>query len=411
MSNITIKYCKRWKSITIKAHTAKAITCDTKNYLTTEADLISKRMADFFANNFGACTIKYQKNSISAIENQQNIINYDGEEKRKNLTLPIYETSSLSDPRKAIYHERMPLNNLNVRNLFDIDPKSTKNNEFLINGGFFLLDPEEDDSSYTALGDPFGLLISEYNTISFPTIKRPIILLLNSGEIAYDRLSAEDFLYGFNDNWITPNEIIYRTNRTENLLTQVDKNSIDYILTNGYIVAIIEGGRAEVPINGIALRFNKNLKPEWSINQHINCKPKNLNELPKFAIQCGPTLIMQGRNVLTRKSFIEDNLFSENKTTGLIPIRLDRGYLNGCNRPKTCFGKNKNGDLVWKALFPYPGEYISLFDLANDITETDSLSFAIALDGGGSARLYHAGKRIAGDATERRGIPYFLSLS
>lgn len=400
----------RWKCVTVQAKSAKIITNDSIGFRPTDSAIMAARMARFFARDYGECAVLFDP--VSSISSDRsfrfarvNLMSNSVESKS------MYSAFSLNTPSSAPFYSRRPTRTVRIRNLFDAEPSLISDGDVLVSGGFFLLDPAEDDGSLTALGDPFGWIVADYSTISFATVARPVIMILESGRIFHSRVAADDFLYGSDEVWYKPFSVKYRLDLQLSKITDFDAKFTDFILLNGYIGAVVPGGGAEIPINGVVLRFlNSELPEGWESGLRIEAKLKMLDESVRFAVQCGPTLLLNGESVLSESCFIDDKFFNAGGSPALFPIRLDRGYAVGCSRPKAAFAITHDGDLVWRALFPHPGQSISLFDVTADLLALGNIASAIALDGGGTVRVDAGGIRIAGDPDDLRGLPYFIAL-
>lgn len=401
----------RWKCVTVQAKSARIITNDTDGFMPANAANMAVRMARFFARDYGECSVWFD--TISSISsNSTSLFEKINPLDNSFATHSHYAKFRLSEPSCAPFYSRRPTRTVAIRNLFDAENSAVSADEVLVSGGFFLLDPAENDGSLTALGDPFGWIVANCKTISYATVARPVVMITESGCVCYARVAAEDFLYGTNGIWSQPILVRYRVDLKGSKYTNRGSGFTDFVLLNGYIGAISPGGGAEIPINGIVLRFLDSKLPEgWRLGLRIDSKMRKINEPVRFALQCGPTLLLNGEAILAEDCFVNDKFFDTEGRPALFPVRLDRGYMVGCTRPKAALAITHDGDLVWRALIPYSGQLISLFDVATDLVTLGNIASAIALDGGGTVRVNTAEGRVAGDPDDLRGLPYFIALS
>ena len=297
-----------------------------------------------------------------------------------------------------------------IRNFFDIKAKSVGNDNALVSGGFFLLQTNEVDSQYSWFGDPFGLLISNYKTYSYATFERSCIVQDENGDCFISRLSCSDFDYGHNDVWFTPIIIYSRATIDSNPFQICEKGFVDFLLLNGRVHDMADSGKIECPVSGIIVRFAYSDVPDWTIGTSVDVRFTKDKKKIRFAIQCAPKLVENDRVVLTKSSFYNDYLVTPHNDECLVPRVYDRGYIDGCNRIKVGMGFTKSNKLIWIALEPNASEQITLFDVANELLEHEAKA-AIALDGGGSVKAYHASDEIVGAKEKKRSLPYFIEIS
>lgn len=297
-----------------------------------------------------------------------------------------------------------------IRNFFDIKAESVGSEIALVSGGFFLLQTKEVDSKYSWFGDPFGLLVSDYRVYSYATFERSCIVQDEDGNCFNSRLSCLDFDYGYNGIWVKPKMIYSRMTTKSNPFLACKEDFVDFLLLNGRVHDKKCSGKIECPVSGIVTRFAYSDAPDWKIGTEVSVRFAKNKKKIKFAIQCAPTLIEDGRIVLSTSSFYDDYLVTPNNKECLVPRVYDKGYMVGCDRIKVGFGFTKSNRLIWVAIEPNENKDITLLDVAKELLEHDVM-VAIALDGGGSVKAYHASNEIVGAKEKKRSIPYFIEIS
>ena len=384
------------------------VSKNTKKYDTIPEDEIYQHMAYFYAFH-GDCYVvpspaNIESFSFNDLEMELKVKEFPFNYGIKNYFYKFWEVENVG-PKSAkaaqVFH---------VRNLFDIEPSSVTKDAALVSGGFFLLQPGEADTLHSWYGDPFSLLVLEYETYSYATFKRSCIIQDEEGTCFVDRFCCNDFEYGCGNHWFKPIEIYVRETSLSPVKIDTKKEFTNYVLLNGRVVEKTCSGKIECPVSGVIVKFNTDVDPGWEVGDKINLRLKRNGKKIKFAIQCGPTLIKNSNIVLQDTFFHEDNLTADSSKECLVPKVYSDGYRIGCDRPKVGMGFTRDNRILWLGLSPVESNTISLYDVAKELKQQGVVT-AIALDGGGSARSYHDGKEIFGVSHKKRSLPYFLELT
>lgn len=352
-------------------------------------EILAKRMSEFFAHDYGFATVNlvFKNNSLGL----------------KSLTA----YSKISNQYKARFYSTHPKRDFILSGLMDINETALDENVAFASAGFFLLDPEEDDSIYSSLGQAYGVVYDKTEVVALGGVRRPALFR----SVAYDSFISttdpSEYFYTYG-NIPQPVQILFRkhTDKSDRM-TPRNLENINIVLVAGEVVDVVDGGGNAVPVHGIVLSYRKtdikNEVPKIGARYSISYKKAQVD----LVLQGSAKLISSRRSCISEKSFIDANINFPGTDLGIVPMFFDKSLPHSCNRPQSAIGLTDNGNYVWASFEPKEGHEMHLSVFANELCDINVLD-AFLLDAGGSVRAYTKGERIAGDVNEKRGIPYFI---
>jgi hypothetical protein len=405
MFNVQTKTNNCYKTTVITGDDFGIITKGTEKYSKASTGDVTSNFARFFTKVNGNVYVYYGYTSLDFFS--MDVFNGDNYTQKDMNWADGHNSEYWYHPARCDVTEDAVFP---IRNFFNIKAESVENETALVSGGFFLLQTKEVDSQYSWFGDPFGLLISDYKVYSYATFERSCVVQDEDGSCFVSRLSCSDFDYGHNGVWVEPKMIYSRTTTVSNPFLVCEEGFVDFLLLNRRVHDKKNSGQTECPVSGIIVRFAYTNVPDWKIGTEVSVRFANNKKKVKFAIQCAPLLIEEGRVVLSTSSYYDDYLVTPDNKECLVPRVYDKGYMIGCDRIKVGIGFAKSNKLIWVALEPKEHNKITLLNVTNELLEHETID-AIALDGGGSVKAYHASNEIVGAKEKKRSIPYFIEIS
>lgn len=366
---------------------------------------ITQRMADFYAIDYGlAKSLMFAGDDFS--------------EGRKAAT-----SAKIGDATGSALHEGFadhrssdlgefgqlhPRRPFVLHDMVDFDPAAIPSGHVMTSGGFFILDPDEDDTLHSALGDSFGLLIADGKLIGSPGVTRPALVHCYDGVSRVVKVGVDDFEVNV-PSLGKPAAVWHRNLPSSGRPLTALINGFDLTIIGDEVIAITPGGRSAIPINGLALSFLLPIERAPDVGTKVSIVHSHLPPI-KLAIQGGPVLVAGGQVVISMCSYFESSFVFSGNSRGLLPMYVSSDPVDGCNRPKSALGIKSDGSFVWSAATSNDGQPVRLGEFSQALIEV-GVTDALILDGGGSVRAYGEGQRLVGAPTELRGLPYFLALS
>lgn len=297
---------------------------------------------------------------------------------------PTFHPDNMIDAAEdLIYKEKVTISVGHIGSLRELSTDTP--NSVMTNGSVFLLDPREDDSFFTALGDLVGLQCSSGEIFSPPQIGMPALCLI-AGEWLIERFNEDDAILVINGevqlrNNSAEKQRIYFRSDTADYCTPAAEDKTEFAVVGTTVVATKKGGGLIIPQSGAVISISDPQLVEatkacmrgageirWEINR------KGL----EFACQCGPVLIENGVCNDVRR---EMEMFAPGRRPMYIaPVTFH--IHTDLQRNRTAVGIGETGKPVAIAV-----EKIALGELAK-VAKRLGIRSCINLDGGGSSQMF-----------------------
>ena len=316
---------------------------------------------------------------------------------------------------------------------------------FVFNTSFFTMEEGDITSHNTNWGEPYGLLVDNGNILLPPLYNRGAFLMYKDDRCEVARVSIKDIAILFpNGKWLmdfavnTLDDISIYTryfgvkekNKTLRFTPEVP-GRYEFSIVGREVRSYKIGGNLEIPQNGFIVSFDERYEEEMKLKELIErIESENTTIVYKLkgkfaevhrAIQGGPVLLKNGKNILTSDILEKEEFFPEiredgiMKEIGVVPTvfpadvdetkaaRVAMGYsdkgnitviiVEGCNK------------ITYDPRFDSAGMTLKM---VADILREREVIDAINLDGGGStSAFYSLGSCVKpADRRNRKGIFY-----
>ena len=267
--------------------------------------------------------------------------------------------------------------------------RSAKDASLKVNASFFVMDKLDLGSVYDRIGTPIGLCVKDGKILNPPQYDREV-LTVRSDTVAVEkiplssvtiRIGKQEFRDGVNAEFITRPK--YKKSPS---------GGTDIVIVENRVIALKEGGRAEVPSGGLIIKTKDLLDIEEGSVEYTG-----LEDL-SFAIQAGNSVLINGKK--TERFLSPFYHFLNPWETSYPPAMYPLNYKKA-RAPRIVLGADEQNKpkLLW---FEGAGKFgyekgkescgASLSETA-EMCKKLGLQNAVHLDGGGSAQILLNGKR------------------
>lgn len=271
-----------------------------------------------------------------------------------------------------------------------------------MNSGFFILDPREDDSDFTTIGDILGLY-SLNGEIVKPAIQSRPVLFSNGSKGSIAKIGWRDMVFHL------PNGQVFRTDdekrncgirfinrKTINsCFTPRNCEVIEFSFKSRQALACKKNGQATIPNDGFVIsldiRKQRNLIEMFSEGRGLSFSLDNQKEFDNF-VQGGIQLI---KNHIAVDFSRESELFAcQNPSLNTAPITFHK-TLERNNKPKMITAVDDRGSI--SVLYMERGTIHDAIQLLLDHDFKD----AMLLDCGGSSQIFYGSGSICSSSDKR----------
>ncbi len=326
---------------------------------------------------------------------------------------------------------------------FISDEVRMKRCSLAVNTAFFLLESDDWISPYSALGDPYGLFISD-GEVKRPPLYNRATLWQNDSGWHTGLVSMEDTALYLSGTTFTPESSQNTTRFVVNLDSSPDsaavytryygvasmgyaagytptaEGRVEFIIIDNAVVGIRYGGGALIPQNGFVLSL-PDADAEWV--EGVKANPRLTYTISKLgavqqAVQGLPMLLQDGQSTLDEDAMQREQVWGSRDVegrwvVGVVPTDWNpaKGNIADYRGARTAIGIREDSKLVIVQIdgvnsgmeTDRDSAGATLHELVEMLLQAGAVN-AINLDGGGSSQVYVYGGLMSRHA-DRRGHP------
>ena len=305
----------------------------------------------------------------------------------------------------------------------------------IFNTSHFLHEHDDLISHHSGHGDAIGLMVAEATVLRPPIYRRGALLydgeswriesisledisLVLPGEIKLGAGHNADSRFYLNPGEPQPISLYTRAATLREAAPPLDRtpameDRTEFVLVNRQVLAWKRGGELQIPQNGFVLSLQDGVLPADTVESIIDDAWVEY-ELAESAqpiqagVQAGPTLLMDGVNVLAEAAAQEEFWPTQDGRIGISPVRMNFSA-ESQRKARTAIGIKADGDLLAVVVdgcdpackTELDGAGVTLPELTELLQSAGAVA-ALNLSGEGSSHLFVAGG-LANTPSDRRG--------